>query len=54
MSTKRDIYAHSAFMSELETALSVSFSFNCVAFASRDGSAAGRFVRLSFLYKHSG
>ena len=27
-STKRDVYAHSAFMSELETALSVSFSFS--------------------------
>ena len=28
ISTKRDVYAHSAFTSELETALSVSFSFS--------------------------
>ena len=32
-STKRDVYAHSAFMSELETALSVSFSFSGIFWA---------------------
>ncbi len=33
ISTKRDVYAHSAYVSELETALSVSFSFSGIFWA---------------------
>ena len=37
--TKRDVYAHSAFTSELETALSVSFSFSGILWAFSPSSA---------------